>query len=543
MSSIILTLLMSIQLQASLANVYIANNSAGADNGTNCANAHEGFAFLITGSGTNWGTGSTQVGPGTTIHHCGVITYSLAFFLDGSAGNTIAYLFEPGGKFSAGNWNAEAALLSQGHSYLTINGGLVNIGGSTPNIEATSNGSGLATSLASTGIDISSSSNVEILNLGCSNLYIHSSLSDGSISSDTSSCVHGNPIGQGILIHDSTFHDNQDGILIIGAASGSNSLQLYNMDMSHMDHFLFTDCAASGTSSGYLIHDNQIHDPANWDTTGNFYHHDGWIMDINTGQTCDGIYAYNNLFGGDWGANNTSPLFFDQNAGTVDNQYIFNNVFLNTNASFPWSNGIALETYPGPVHFWNNTIICPSVGGASMEVISLNIDIRNNVESGCQGYYNSSVATAPTISVAAFDYNWYSNLVSSGGGAWSYLTSHTTAGQTLSQQFTAWQTIIQAQLSGTEVHSGQSASAGIASSGTVNAGSPLIGAGVNLCNGIISCTGTLAALLNGTSAGNTITTAPRSATGAWTIGAYSIGTQAIKSVGASQSVGASGAVN
>ena len=508
--------------------VYYANASAGANNGTSCVNAYaysdatNGFNAAGNWSGSPTGT---QIGPGTTVHLCGTISGEIAFQGSGSSGNVITLLFEPGAMFSntGAAFNAQSPITTDGQNYIQINGGIANTGGATPNIVVTGNGSGLATQLRILAIHANGSSNLEILNFGCANNYVHTSVSDTSIDADSSACIYGNPGGQNVSIHDSTFHDNQDGILFVNASSGSPSLQVYNMNMYHMDHFLVTTCNSS-TSGGWYVHDNQIHDPANWDTTANAYHHDGWLLVISTGQTCDQIYAYNNLFGGDWGSNNTSPLFFDQNGGgaaAVDNTYIFNNVFLNTNPSYPWSNGIALEVYPGPVHFWNNTVICPTAGGPSMEVISPNIDIRNNVESGCQNYYNTSEAASGTdVSVAAFDYNYYANLIASGGSAFSFL-SQSSGGGSLASQFAAWQSIVQGLVAGSESHSGVGSSAGLNSSGVPTSNSsPVVGSGVNLCNGIISCTGTLAALASGTSAGNTITPVTRSASGAWTIGAY-----------------------
>ena len=47
---------------------YIAQNAAGSNNGTSCANA---FAYRFFNNAANWGSGATQIGPGTTVHLCG----------------------------------------------------------------------------------------------------------------------------------------------------------------------------------------------------------------------------------------------------------------------------------------------------------------------------------------------------------------------------------------------------------------------------------------------------------------------------------------
>ncbi len=521
LTAIVLTTLTPARGAASATAVYIAQTAAGSANGSNCTNAYPVTFFNTSG---NWGSGASQIGPGTTVHLCGTISSPLWALGSGSSGSPVTILFEPGAIISNTGtvWNAQSPITLDGQNYITINGGTANIGGASVNLQATGNGSGLATQLAILGIHMNYSSNVEIINFGCGPLYLHTSVSDDKPGADSTACVYANANGNNISIHDSTFHDSADGILFPTATSGSNMLQLYNMNMYNLDHSLFTTCDASG-SSGWYIHDNQWHDYVNWDTTDNVFHHDGWLMNINTGQKCDQVYFYNNLISGDFGANNTSPLFFDQNGGaaaSVNNTYVFNNVFLNTNTTGAngWSNGIAINSSPGPTRFWNNTVICPVVGGPALEIAGTNMDVRNNVESGCADFINTSLATSG-VTAAAFDYNHYANSVSSGGPTFSFMNSTSRSGS-LATQFAAWQTVIQGYLSGAESHSGASASAGLNANGTVQTGSPLMGAGVNLCNGIISCTGTLAALMSGTSAGNTIMPVARSASGAWDKGAY-----------------------
>lgn len=500
--------------------VYIAQSSAGSNNGTSCGNAYAVTFFNTSG---NWGLGSSQIGAGTTVHVCGTVSNQLVFNGSGTSGNVITLLFEPGAKLSASAtvWNADSPIWLGGNSYILINGGLANTGGAATNLEATDNGSALTYQLPISGIATGGAANLEIKNFGCSNLYVHTSLSDSTISSDSSACVSANPQGANISIHDSTFHDSEDGILLSVANAGTLNLQVYNMNMYHMDHFLFTTCDTSG-ASGFYYHDNYIHDPTNWDTTANTYHHDGWLVNSNTGQTCDQIYDYNNLYGGDWGNNNTSPIFLDNNGGVIQNVYVFNDVFLNTNNAHPWGNGINIipgGSSDGPAHVWNNTVICGAIGGSGMQVSGINIDFRNNVQSSCATFFSISNGTGSTIST--MDYNYYANLIPSGNSAF-YFASNNSGSGSLATQFGAWKTIVQGLISGSESHSASGSSAGLNSTGMPQYGSAVIGAGVNLCNGIVSCTGSpgLAALASTTSAGNTITPNARPSSGPWDIGAY-----------------------
>lgn len=507
--------------RASVSNVYIAQTAAGSANGSSCANASAYTFFNAAGS---WGSGATQIGPGTTVHVCGTISNQLVFKGSGTSGSVITLLFESGAVLNATGsvWNANSPIWAVNVSYILINGGVSNTGGATPNIMATQNGSGLTYQLPVTGIAIGGSHDIEIKNFGCANLYVHTSLSDSALTPDTAACVSANPQGANISIHDSTFHDSEDGILFSVAGAGNMNMQVYNMNMYNIDHFLFTTCDPS-TASGFYYHDNQIHDPSNWDTTANTYHHDGWLVNANTGQTCTGLYDYNNLYSGNWGANNTSPIFFDNNGGVIESAYVFNDVFLNKSSSV-WGNGINIVNGPGPsngpAHVWNNTVMCPasSPSSSGIQLGGANMDFRNNVQSGCGVFFSTSNAT--NSSIAAMDYNYYANYVASGDPGFAFNSSHTTSGQTLAQQFIAWRGIVQSLTSGSESHSAASSSAGLNASGTPQSGAATIGTGVNLCAGIISCTGGLAALASTTSAGNTVTPSSRPPTGSWDIGAY-----------------------
>src|SRR5690349_10329995 len=66
---------------ASANDVYIAQTAAGAANGADCADARP-LSFF--NSSPNWGSGTGQIGPATTVHICGTISvsansYALAF--------------------------------------------------------------------------------------------------------------------------------------------------------------------------------------------------------------------------------------------------------------------------------------------------------------------------------------------------------------------------------------------------------------------------------------------------------------------------------
>ena len=214
---------------------------------------------------------------------------------------------------------------------------------------------------------------------------------------------------------------------------------------------------------------------------------------------------------------------------------MFNDIFINTNVLHPWANGINLVIPQGPVHVWNNTVLCPSTASSGMQISGGNgIDFRNNVQTGCDNFFNTSNAGAMNATITTMDYNLYASFNSAGNPAFAFLT-RTSGEGSLATQFASWQGITQALVSGSEADSLSSSSAMLDSKGVPQVASPVINAGVNLCYGVISCTGTLTALSSSTSAGNTINPVSRPPTGAWTIGAYqySAGGSALSGVSAS----------
>src|SRR3954454_16603847 len=94
-----MTMIMAVVLlmgkYCSAADIYIAQNTAGSNSGSDCADAHAASWF---NSANNWGTGTAQIGPGVTVHVCGTITGSangteLTFQGSGSSGAPITLWF------------------------------------------------------------------------------------------------------------------------------------------------------------------------------------------------------------------------------------------------------------------------------------------------------------------------------------------------------------------------------------------------------------------------------------------------------------------
>src|ERR1035441_10360404 len=122
------------------ADIYVAQATQGADTGVDAVDAHSVAWF---NNSANWGAGATQIGPGCTVHLCGIVSNSITFQAGGSAGNPITILFEPNAKFSAPHWTT--AIIAAANN-ATIDGGQNGI------IEATTTGTGLTYSNDTTAI-------------------------------------------------------------------------------------------------------------------------------------------------------------------------------------------------------------------------------------------------------------------------------------------------------------------------------------------------------------------------------------------------------
>jgi len=72
--------------EAAAASVYVAQNTAGAADGTSCANARSVGWFNTSG---NWGTGTTQIGPGSVIFLCGTVSSGLVLQGSGASGSYV----------------------------------------------------------------------------------------------------------------------------------------------------------------------------------------------------------------------------------------------------------------------------------------------------------------------------------------------------------------------------------------------------------------------------------------------------------------------
>src|SRR6202050_781616 len=104
---------------ASAQSIYIAQNTTGADSGSDCKDAHSAGWF---NSAANWGGGTAQISPGTVVHLCGTFTGTAGSSTLTTQGNGITIHFETGALLQSPASGINGAIYVQNNS-VTLDGG------------------------------------------------------------------------------------------------------------------------------------------------------------------------------------------------------------------------------------------------------------------------------------------------------------------------------------------------------------------------------------------------------------------------------------
>jgi hypothetical protein len=502
---------------AQASNVYITPDGGG--NGICTNNAHPPSWFNNSG---NWGNGSTQIGPGTIVHLCGTFvgsqgTTMLTAHGSGTNGNPIRLLFEQGTHLTSPAWPKFGAINISGQSYIVVDGGntcgwvnntTVPCNGTIQNTDAGTNLGTHPGGFASNGIYAgdnnysSCSPGCRVTNLNIINLYVHASPTDTSADQQVINAITAWPAA-GFRFDHNVVHDAGWAVNMWG-----NNQEIDHNDIYNVDHGTASGIY-NGDISGMLIHDNHIHDFANWDTVSNSYHHDGiHIWASNHADTNRNHMVYNNLFDGDCGKNVTSWFFIEDNSDGIK---AFNNVFVLPNnpnrtmaGEIAWGGGT--DTNPVIV---NNTFLGLAGGSSGVDLNGYHgATLKNNLFAGTNTF--TYLWGGTTISTA--DYNQYEAQGAGGSAAWQY-----GAASINTNDFATWRAGLPGG-SGQDAHSHYYSTSSVNSDGTLKPGSPATGAGTNLTSlGI--------AALNSDKSG-----AARPSNGSWTIGAYGVGTSTTPTV-------------
>src|ERR1700730_3590311 len=316
-------------LPAAAKDFSVAANQATSGTGTVCSTAKP-VSWLSNAA--SWGTGSTQIGPGTTVHLCGLITGTPGQQLfvvrsNGTSTSPITIKWEPNAILSAPYWSAMGAIYASGNSYIVFDGGTNGM------IRNTANGTNGAYKQSSRALYVSSCNGCVVKNLTIANLYVRTAATDLAPTQTAINCVIFLNANNFTISH-LTCHDAGWAL-----AGNGNNLTIEYSNLYNIDHGLA--CGAAGRMSGFSIHDNHIHGYVNWDSPTNAYHHDGLHLWGQNGGVITNGAIYNNLFDGDSGVNITAHIFLQD---SVKNISVYNNVFLvpsNRTMVVLWFQGVA----------------------------------------------------------------------------------------------------------------------------------------------------------------------------------------------------------
>lgn len=409
---------------SSASDIYIAQNAAGSNNGADCADA---YALTWFNNSANWGSKTTQIGPGTTVHLCGTFNAPagannyLTFQGGGNSTNPVTLLFEDGAVLTAPYWSGPAISID-GYNYLTINGG------ANGTIQATANGTGLANRQDSgMGVWTSGSSNIQIENLTISNLYVHTcTLPIGNCTDEGGQNTYGIEVVRGTNVQvgpNNTVHDMK-WCLFDAYMNGGTNVQIFQNTAYHCDHgVVFGDAeggdaatgpatATCGGANGNMICGNTIYDGGNWDDAGDQNHHDG----VHTWANFSGSSYYTIIEGnyvyGNWGADGGSLLYIESNERAIP---IVNNVLSISNCPIAGTGMLGVATGSGTggsgIQIMNNTLVgdgpnCTQTG--IMIESTTNPALKNNIVSST----GTGVYIDPTggVSGVVANYNDYYNI-------------------------------------------------------------------------------------------------------------------------------------
>jgi hypothetical protein len=391
--------LFTIGAHASANAVYIAQNAAGAANGADCADAKPVSFFNTPG---NWGSGTAQIGPGTTVYLCGTFTGAAGSTMltiqgNGAPGNPVI-INGTGATLTAPAWNY--AIGCSGFSYITLDGG------GTGTITSTQNGSALTYQNNGNGMQFTPCSNIEVKNWIISNIYVHTLPSD---SNDYGADIYFAPGSDKISVHNNTVTQAAKGIFVL--YSNLTSAAIYNNTTDYNKWSIgVLDDNSSSTANGVSIYGNTLGPHYDtWYDTAFALHLDGIMGSAaNPGASMTGTLIYNNLIQGDMGAsgdpNGTGYIFM---AGQHSGEYIFNNV-IQSISGCPEALVRINDSGASNVNtvFDNNTLIghCSAVDTDALTNLVAENNIFSNVDTAWYQRPNNTTA------LGAVDHNDFYNV-------------------------------------------------------------------------------------------------------------------------------------
>ncbi|MFA5248636.1 MAG: choice-of-anchor Q domain-containing protein, partial [Patescibacteria group bacterium] len=296
--------------------IYIAQTATGLGNGSSCANAHAITFFNTSG---NWGSGDSQIGPGKTVHLCGIISTSLVLQGGGSLGHPVTIFFEPNAELSTAAWGnaASSAIYASGKNYIVIDGGTNGV------IRNTDNGTGLGNSIDSRFILAAGNpSNWEVKNLTLANMYVRV---EGEEEKDYGKGAEFSGVLTNISFHDNVVHDGNKVVFFSWYNGASSNIFAYNNTIYNCAIAITVGSGSVNSSiDNVQIHNNDFRRSFLWDGTL-FIHQDfTHVYAVQTNTEVTNLKIYNNYYHGVCGSNINTSLFGE---GSIISPLYYNNIF------------------------------------------------------------------------------------------------------------------------------------------------------------------------------------------------------------------------
>jgi hypothetical protein len=508
--------------------IYIAQNAAGGNTGADCADAHAASWF---NSSSNWGSNASLIGPGTTVHLCGIFNAPagasnyLTFQAAGTSGSPITLLFEDGAVLTAPYWSG-AAVTSNGKSWIVVNGG------TNGTIQATANGSSPTYANQNgngTGLLMSGSSNSTVENLTISNLYVDNSVSDGASGNNVDGIAwYG---GSNITITRNTCHDVRwcyiYGYGYAGTGGTTSGVTISWNTCYNIDHCIVVGDSAypnaasflTGSNCSNIVYGNEAYNFSNWDNSADLNHHDGIHTWANQNGSSYYVCVISNYI---HGSLSSSGAYFgggyyieSTTAGGVAANNIVDSSSSPANScdtgAIGSANGTSAANGSGEIVV-NNTVVggCQAQGEEYAAESMTNETFENNYAGKGPTYLLTGSPFGPANTFTVADYNVYG--LSQGANPFYGTAPSCESGAV----FSGWQSC------GWDAH-GKTATVTLNSDYTLPSGSPLIGAGANLSSLGITALLTGAPQTFGAQGSCGTGCATRPASGAWDVGAYEYG--------------------
>jgi hypothetical protein len=508
--------------------IYVAQSTAGAGTGADCADA---LLYTYFNTAGNWASGTpsaNKIGPGTKVHICGTITGGAGATLftfqgNGTANSPITLFFENGAVLQTPYCNgSNGCINANGKSYIVIDGGgtgSVSLGTFSPGgtVQNTANGEGLANRQISQLVQANGCNNCTIKNLILANVYVTVKNTPNPLGGSITQMNAITFNGSNWTINNNVIHDC-GWCLYDVYANGDANIQIFGNEIYNWDHAVMFATSGASSATGFYFYNNKVHDNAVWEDTisgGSSsdcpYHLDGIHFFGTSGSSMDQIYVYNNWWYGSLSGPCSSGFLFAESTSSstpahILNSYFWNNLFDATGSTSSAVSGcsslcgnangwVGIFSSSNSITFVSNTMLYKNVsdGTNCYNIGSVtNLTFQDNVINGC----NTAVNIGTLSGTSSVDYNFYGGACSTDNNCFIYNGS-------FEGSFANWKSA-----SGFDSHSQTSTYAGalLNSDGTPQSGSPVIMHGANL-GGLT--TGALATLAKDTTKGGSRTTNAR----------------------------------